>query len=335
MSFVHTLGREFTAWRKALVLWVVECGCRPISGEDVASLDHALFMLLRGWHLGEAKWATVWSCAMRGEPIDTLWLPGALDEQMAMLQQSLSSSLGWYRCPNGHLYAIGECTRPMEVGQCVDCGAEIGGRNHQNVSSVTRVSALETLVRGHRREPATQLPGDTSVMLFLRHISYVAQELSHALHTCKLWSGSAAAVDLGVIQVDVAKSRARLNASLRRPLAEQQLSLLFHLLADESLNALRSYPGELDEQKVNAFYRAVETALNDLLRSPVQHLNRFAEDQESQGRRFLNEALRDAFGEQRFLRLTGAVENSRPSNRVAVCPPRWSLPPPPSFGDFL
>ena len=42
------------------------------------------------------------------------------------------SSLGtrWYKCPNGHLYVVGECGRPMEQSICPDCGAGIGGREH-------------------------------------------------------------------------------------------------------------------------------------------------------------------------------------------------------------
>ena len=44
----------------------------------------------------------------------------------------LVRSLGttFYKCPNGHLYAIGECGRPMEESKCPDCGSIIGGRDH-------------------------------------------------------------------------------------------------------------------------------------------------------------------------------------------------------------
>ena len=42
------------------------------------------------------------------------------------------SSLGtkWYKCPNGHLYVVGECGGPMEQSICPDCHARIGGMNH-------------------------------------------------------------------------------------------------------------------------------------------------------------------------------------------------------------
>jgi hypothetical protein len=36
----------------------------------------------------------------------------------------------WYLCPNGHVYSVGECGRPMQEGRCPECNARIGGRNH-------------------------------------------------------------------------------------------------------------------------------------------------------------------------------------------------------------
>jgi hypothetical protein len=37
----------------------------------------------------------------------------------------------WYKCPNGHPYAIGECGGATQVGKCPDCGANIGGQQHR------------------------------------------------------------------------------------------------------------------------------------------------------------------------------------------------------------
>jgi hypothetical protein len=36
-----------------------------------------------------------------------------------------------FRCPNGHVYFVGECGGAMEETRCPDCGAGIGGRDHQ------------------------------------------------------------------------------------------------------------------------------------------------------------------------------------------------------------
>ncbi|CAG8747760.1 11251_t:CDS:2, partial [Acaulospora morrowiae] len=43
----------------------------------------------------------------------------------------ISGTSHWYQCPNGHVYTVGECGRAMERSTCPDCGATIGGGNHQ------------------------------------------------------------------------------------------------------------------------------------------------------------------------------------------------------------
>ena len=37
----------------------------------------------------------------------------------------------WYKCPKGHIYAIGDCGGATEVGKCPECGSRIGGTGHQ------------------------------------------------------------------------------------------------------------------------------------------------------------------------------------------------------------
>ena len=36
----------------------------------------------------------------------------------------------WYKCPNGHIYTVGECGSPMEQSNCPECKSKIGGLNH-------------------------------------------------------------------------------------------------------------------------------------------------------------------------------------------------------------
>ena len=40
----------------------------------------------------------------------------------------------WYECPNGHVYAIGECGGAMEESKCPECNAKIGGTQHSLTS---------------------------------------------------------------------------------------------------------------------------------------------------------------------------------------------------------
>ena len=35
-----------------------------------------------------------------------------------------------YECPNGHLYTVGECFKPMQQSKCPTCDSRIGGLNH-------------------------------------------------------------------------------------------------------------------------------------------------------------------------------------------------------------
>ena len=57
-------------------------------------------------------------------------------------------SLGttWYKCPNGHLYTIGECGRPMEESECPECKAKIGGTNHNLLSNNTHANLINESV---------------------------------------------------------------------------------------------------------------------------------------------------------------------------------------------
>lgn len=41
-----------------------------------------------------------------------------------------NETIEWFCCPNGHLYTIGECFKPMQKSTCPTCGAPIGGSSH-------------------------------------------------------------------------------------------------------------------------------------------------------------------------------------------------------------
>ena len=48
-----------------------------------------------------------------------------------MLMRELKLEAGhWFECPNGHMYAIGECGGAVEESKCPDCGSVIGGRGY-------------------------------------------------------------------------------------------------------------------------------------------------------------------------------------------------------------
>ena len=56
---------------------------------------------------------------------------GVTPEQRVMIVKAMNFSQGhWYKCPNGHIYAIGECGRPVEQRSCPECGEIIGGKRY-------------------------------------------------------------------------------------------------------------------------------------------------------------------------------------------------------------
>ena len=58
------------------------------------------------------------------------------EEELKSIVRAIGVTMGaWYKCPNGHPYAIGECGGAMQVSKCADCGVDIGGTNHNLLTS--------------------------------------------------------------------------------------------------------------------------------------------------------------------------------------------------------
>ena len=57
-----------------------------------------------------------------------LYKKAYIEEETLNLLRTLGTT--WYKCPNGHLYVVGECGGPMQNGICPECGSQIGGNNH-------------------------------------------------------------------------------------------------------------------------------------------------------------------------------------------------------------
>ncbi|XP_059049950.1 NFX1-type zinc finger-containing protein 1-like [Achroia grisella] len=57
-------------------------------------------------------------------------------EERGMVIKAMNMKAGhWYKCPNGHYYCIGECGGAMQLGNCIECGEQIGGQSHRLLSS--------------------------------------------------------------------------------------------------------------------------------------------------------------------------------------------------------
>ncbi|CAG2239384.1 RNF213 [Mytilus edulis] len=57
----------------------------------------------------------------------------------------------FHRCPNGHLYVIGDCGRPTVVARCKaqNCGLEIGGQSHVLKAGNIKDHGVDTTDTGH------------------------------------------------------------------------------------------------------------------------------------------------------------------------------------------
>eukprot|EP00899_Mesostigma_viride_P007084 jgi/Mesvir1/16377/Mv18122-RA.4 len=99
-----------------------EMGCMylPVNCKDYAAFRSRMERALRAGLYG------VRTEAQRNEKL--------AQEEMEALMGAMRTEIragGWYRCPNGHPYAIGECGGAMEEATCPTCGRGIGGQNHR------------------------------------------------------------------------------------------------------------------------------------------------------------------------------------------------------------
>ena len=61
----------------------------------------------------------------------------------AAMAREFTGTGHWYTCQNGHPFTVGECGMPMETSVCPQCGAPIGGQNHQSTTGVTHARDFE------------------------------------------------------------------------------------------------------------------------------------------------------------------------------------------------
>ncbi|KAE8382302.1 hypothetical protein BDV26DRAFT_299696 [Aspergillus bertholletiae] len=76
----------------------------------------------------------------------TFYTPVASEERMAVVTAMAREFRGtghWYRSENNHPFTIGECGGAMQISTCPECGARVGGEDHQTVAGVTRDNDLE------------------------------------------------------------------------------------------------------------------------------------------------------------------------------------------------
>ncbi|KAK3584661.1 hypothetical protein CHS0354_001241 [Potamilus streckersoni] len=75
--------------------------------------------------------ALVEKCLQQLKNICPLSGLGFNEEELGSIIKAMGFTKGhWFKCKNGHIYAIGECGGATEEAQCPDCDSIIGGKNH-------------------------------------------------------------------------------------------------------------------------------------------------------------------------------------------------------------
>jgi hypothetical protein len=70
------------------------------------------------------------------------------ESERKVIVQAMGFTKGhWFKCPNGHIYSIADCGGAMVVSKCNECGARIGGTNHQLLSDNALASEMDGAVR--------------------------------------------------------------------------------------------------------------------------------------------------------------------------------------------
>ncbi|KAI0468176.1 hypothetical protein F4859DRAFT_524665 [Xylaria cf. heliscus] len=76
------------------------------------------------------------------------YVPISVEEKRAVWLAMSREFLGtghWYKCQNGHPFTVGECGMPMEETLCPECGAAVGGTNHEVAEGVQHDADMDAI----------------------------------------------------------------------------------------------------------------------------------------------------------------------------------------------
>ena len=110
-------------------------------------------------HLNNARWtceeypAQTTGLLAEVDPVEhmlnegTFYAPVTTEEKAAVYAAMASEFSGtghWYYCENNHPFTVGECGMPTETSVCPQCGAPVGGQDHESVAGVVRATDIES-----------------------------------------------------------------------------------------------------------------------------------------------------------------------------------------------
>lgn len=196
--------------QRQLYQWILS-GCKPyepdyletVSVSDLPrstqlQLQVGIFAVLQGLQTSifEKSKSWIWHMLQNTEEMEHAHIPGYKGSDFADLMAAMGHT-GWYKCVNGHLYTVGNCTYPMEQSRCPECGSIIGGRMHVTRKGTTRLDAkdldAQSSIPGYpksEKQPPTTVsestgrlpPLEVAMFRFLLHcVLWVGMSMSSAL----------------------------------------------------------------------------------------------------------------------------------------------------------
>ena len=120
------------------------CGGEPSMLQQL--LVHAGCLLVHESGQGKGPHSWAWDVAFNPDVLlesGGSYIVSSARNEVGEVMKALEGRdrVGWYYCPNGHPYSVGECTLPMQEAKCDNCGALIGGKNHVLANGVRRAAA--------------------------------------------------------------------------------------------------------------------------------------------------------------------------------------------------
>ncbi|XP_078327262.1 E3 ubiquitin-protein ligase rnf213-alpha-like isoform X2 [Crassostrea virginica] len=155
----------------------------------------------------------------------------------------------WYRCPNGHLYGVGDCGNPTQKSQCYECHAEIGSEIEGQIPNSTKYSGDDHSRPGH----ILGSPGERSLdAVSERKLSPIANALLRLLTHIAMFIGANDFIE-------------EITALLRPQIPNAQVPefLWEHILVD--ISTLR----KAFDQSLDGLFMFLHVVIHSLLENPL------------------------------------------------------------------
>jgi hypothetical protein len=146
----------------------------------------------------------------------------------------------YFKCPKGHYYSIGDCTKPATVGKCATCGEAIGGTGYKLATGNTEApdlvdktpqgySLIESDLRSDSPDNIRNMGSiQTTIMRLILHAVLYINSLKNEQDLKKLMNVTA--VKTGeFFSLQILKDLKVLSNSLQRNL-DESLLLIHHIL---------------------------------------------------------------------------------------------------------